>query len=255
MSLAKRHNILSRLAQNAKELLADGYYSNQYPTANLPSLRKMINSQFVVMGEIKPGSPSQGRMYHSTKVETKIDQICQVVDGISVLTEPNYFFGSLDTVNQVLEFNRPVLMKDFIIDIQQIKATPASVILLIKSLLDEEQINDLTEYAHSAGKEVILEVDNEQDFIKQLDGCQDILAINNRNLATMKVDVNKATELVENYQPEIPILGFSGYKTIEQIVEAAEHGVGGVLIGTVLSKSKDPAEFNARIRTAMGVMQ
>jgi indole-3-glycerol phosphate synthase len=241
-------NILDHILTNTKQLLDIGYYDIPSEGKNLTRFGE-LPSDFLILGEIKLGSPTRGRMLRPEQVLRQIENIVPYVDGISVITEPNFFFGNLGLLKKVSKYNKPVLMKDFIVDQRQfILRREISAILLISRILSDEQIYNIIEVARQCNLEIVLEVDNERDFAKYLDIETDFLAINNRNLGTMGVDVNKAGRLLDEFQPNRKILALSGYVTYEQILELKQRGGFGVLLGTVLSLSSNPRIYLENLR-------
>ena len=127
--------------------------------------------------------------------------------GISVLTEPKHFNGSLSTLMQAREAVKlPILMKDIIIVPEQIEVAAqigANAVLLIQALFDkgycEMNVDKTIAYAHSKGLEVLLETHNEDEFKTALETNADLIGINNRNLATLKIDLNTTKQILEKH--------------------------------------------------------
>ena len=228
---------LDRLYINALELIANGYYRRHERQIKTPSLLKQLN-EFTLIAEIKPASPSEGSFNNLTR--DRIEEIFSEASALSVLTEPTFFEGSLEDLYHACSYGKPVLMKDIIIHESQIQEN-CSAILLIYKLLDEERIHELIKHAHSKGVEVLLEVDNEADFSNALKLPADILGVNNRNLDTMQIDTSMAERILVESTTDKPVVALSGYSSREEIQTVQESGASGVVIGSVLSRSKNPS--------------
>ena len=118
---------------------------------------------------------------------------------MSILTDLKYFGGSLEDLNAARAISEfPLLRKEFIIDPYQVieaKANGADVILLIAAILSRDEIKLLSETAKSLNLEVLLEVHNEKELEKSIMPSLDMLGVNNRNLKTFEVDLEKSREL------------------------------------------------------------
>ena len=121
---------------------------------------------------------------------------------LSVLTEPDNFGGSINNLSRIRTCTRvPILMKDIIIDQKQVHAarkSGADCILLIMSALsgtDSALLDDLIQKAHEMRLEVLLEVHNEDELDRALKSEADIIGVNNRNLTTLRIDLNTTPQL------------------------------------------------------------
>jgi indole-3-glycerol phosphate synthase len=187
------------LAQDAKETIKEGYYevSTQIPTPAI-SLKRMIleSKNAPIITEIKAASPSLG-IIRSNFCAEKIAQTMKNSGaiGISVLTEPKHFEGSLIALCKVREeVNLPILMKDIFISPIQLDAAfnlGANVILFIEALFRrrycEYDIHEMIAQAHSKNLEVLLETHNEDEFQFAINTDADLIGINNRDLGTLKI--------------------------------------------------------------------
>ena len=212
------------------------------------SLRKALTGcRTKIIAEVKKASPSAGKIREVDPVtQAKTYQEAGAV-AISVLTDGNYFGGSVEDLKRVSEaVDIPVLRKDFIIDELQIleaKAYGADAVLLIVRALSPERLKDLIAYAYDLGLEPLVEVFSLQEAKLALRSGARVIGINNRDLETLKVDVFLTKELA----PKIKELGAqfvvaeSGIETREQIEELLNCQVDAFLIGTSLMKSDDPA--------------
>jgi len=204
-------DFLDILVRNARKTINSGYYKIE-GLRNLrkrASLKTSINKckHAPIIAEIKPSSPSQGSL-------RKINNLKDIVNaierggavGISVLTEPKYFGGSLKFLLETSRLTSlPVLMKDIIIDPIQVEAAfkaGADAILLIYSIFKRStfdigiSIEEMISLAHSMGLEVLLETRTKKEFLSALETDADIIGINNRNLETLKVDLKVTKKIL-----------------------------------------------------------
>jgi indole-3-glycerol phosphate synthase len=201
-------DFLDILVKDAEKTISDGYYEieTESTARKFVSLKKSILKckHAPVIAEIKPTSPSRGKLRNIQSlggVAKAIERGGAV--GISVLTEPKHFEGSLNSLVEARKnVNLPILMKDIIIDPVQIEAaakTEANVVLLISSIFERgytsHSLPEMIKFAHSKGLEVLLETHDKSQFLSALETEADLVGINNRDLKTLKVDL-KVTENV-----------------------------------------------------------
>ncbi len=197
-----------------------------------------------IIAEYKRRSPSKGTINdHSTVEEVTKAYAEHGASAVSVLTDEKFFGGSLNdllksTINEV-----PILRKDFIIDEYQLaesKAFGAEVILLIAACLSKEQVKHLSKFAKNIGLNVLLEIHNEQE-LDHLCNTIDVVGVNNRDLKSFNVDINRSIELSKQIPDNTIKISESGIDTVESIELLKQHGFKGFLIGEKFMKEKDPA--------------
>lgn len=214
--------------------------------AKTQSLSKSIlNSPFGIIAEHKRRSPSKGTINHKLSVEEVVTGYENVgASGISVLTDSQYFGGSLDDLLLAkAAVNTPLLRKEFIIDEYQIleaKANGADAILLIAAVLTQAEIKSLSEFAHSIALEVLLEVHNLEELEKSIMPSLDIIGVNNRNLKTFEVSLQNSIDLVTNIPTDFVKISESGLSTVEDLKRLQSHGFQGFLIGESFMKTDNP---------------
>ena len=166
--------------------------------------------------------------------------------GMSVLTDGKYFGGSLDDlIIARASCNLPLLRKEFVINEYQIleaKACGADVILLIASILKNEEIQLFSELAKSIGLEVLLEVHNEEELNKSIMASIDMIGVNNRNLKTFEVSTKISKELSEMIPDEFVRVSESGISSVETIKDLKGYGYQGFLIGENFMKTDNAGE-------------
>lgn len=198
-----------------------------------------------VIAEVKKASPSAGviREDFDPVAIARIYERCGA-DAISVLTDEKYFQGRLEYLEQVKEaVSLPVLRKDFIIDAWQIyesRAAGADAILLIAEALRPGDLIDLMIAAAELGLTVLLEVHEADTLlaVRSLIGFPkkgySVLGINNRDLATMNVDIRTTSRLASLLDDDGELVSESGIKTRDDIRKLKSIGIRAVLIGQTL---------------------
>ena len=248
-------DFLDTLAMDATKTIDSGYYKTdskkKQPKASLR--QSILNCKHnPIISEIKAASPSIGT------IRNKIDipQIAQAMErggatGISVLTEPKHFQGSLTALKQARETTKlPILMKDIIIVTDQIEVGAqigANAVLLIQALFDrdccEMSIEKTISFAHSKSLEVLLETHNESEFQKALETDADLIGINNRNLATLKIDLNTTRLILEKHKvPNKLVVSESGIKTPLDLQFLRSCGANAFLIGSSIMLTENIEE-------------
>jgi indole-3-glycerol phosphate synthase len=207
-------DFLDTLAQSAKATIDSGYYEVILETAlSHVSLKKAIleAKNAPVITEIKAASPSAGTIRKNVEARSIAENMEKGgAVGISVLTEPRHFNGSLRSLVEARRTVKlPILMKDIILSPAQLDAASklgANVVLLIVSLFDrgycECTLSDMIATAHSKELEVLLETHTEAEFHSAVRTHADLVGINNRNLATLKVDLGVTKRILEGNNAE-----------------------------------------------------
>ena len=205
-----------------------------------------------VIAEIKKASPSAGVICRDFAPVTiaKAYERCGA-DAISVLTDEKYFQGKLEYIDHVKHaVDLPILRKDFIIDIWQLyesRVAGADAILLIAEALKPAELIDLMIAAAELTLTVLLEVHDADSLlaVRSMVGFPrkgySVLGINNRDLATMKVDLNTTSRLAGLLDNKVELVAESGIKTRQDVEKLKAAGVSAVLIGQTLCESGDIA--------------
>ncbi|MBQ04922.1 indole-3-glycerol phosphate synthase [Candidatus Bathyarchaeota archaeon] len=248
-------DFLDILAADAKKTVSKGYYQVDHKTRHSGlSLKDTIEKcqTNAVISEIKKTSPSLGLIRTDINpAEMALEMVNGGATGISVLTEPIHFNGELNSIRKVRgAVQVPILMKDIIIDTEQIEAassTQADVILLIKALFERGHsaygLDEMISLAHEKGLEVLLETHTEKEFRRALQSDADMIGINNRNLKTLEVDLGVTERILESIHPEDKIIvSESGVKTPQDLLRLKETGARAFLIGSALMQTRDIRE-------------
>lgn len=164
---------------------------------------------------------------------------------ISVLTDSNYFGGSLDDLRQVkTAVGVPVFRKDFVIHpIQLLEARGAGAdgVLLIARILSPGELEALHDEALGLGLSVMIEVHKEEELTRALEVGGRLIGINNRNLQTFKTSLDVTLDLLPLIPSDVPVVSESGIRTRAQVQRLGEAGVSGILVGETLLRAENPA--------------
>jgi indole-3-glycerol phosphate synthase len=197
-----------------------------------------------LIAEVKKASPSRGVLCPNfNPVELAKTYAQGGAAAISVLTESNYFEGSIEHLAAIREqLELPLLRKDFIFDPYQVyesRAYGADALLLIVASLSQEQLGELLSLSHSLGLKCLVEVHSEVEVERALLSGAEIIGINNRDLDIFVVDINTTRRL----RPLIPrkriVVSESGIKNRSDIEKLKGWGVDAVLIGEALVTAGD----------------
>jgi len=207
-----------------------------------------------IVAEVKKASPSAGiiRRNYEPAATAKIYEQGGAC-GISVLTEPRHFLGSVEHMATVRKnVSLPILRKDFICDAYQICETAAyggDVVLLIVAALDKALLRSLYEEALRYGLDTIVEAHTKKELTLALDMENAIVGINSRNLATLKCDLSVVQQLAASIPANRLCIAESGIKTHTDVVKLDKLGYDGLLVGEALLRENNPA---AKIRELTG---
>lgn len=249
----KRAEVEFRRSQRSLEQLEDEVKSLPKCRNFYKAVTKRNSRGLNVIAEVKKASPSAGiiREDFDAVAIAQTYQKCGA-DAISVLTDEKYFQGKLEYIKQIKEVvNLPILRKDFIIDKWQIyesRAAAADAILLIAETLTPSELMDLMIAAAELTLTVLLEVHGADTLlnVRSVIGFPkkgySVLGINNRNLATMEVDLNNTSRLAEFVDSKKELVAESGIKSRADVEKLKEAGVNAVLVGQVLCENPDIEE-------------
>ena len=206
------------------------------------SFSSSIKNGSGIVAEFKRKSPSAGVFNKDGNLEDTLAYYQKSnVSAYSILTDFNLFGGSLEDVKKARQLvNSPILRKDFIIDEYQVfeaKAYGADAILLIADALDEFYCENLAIVAKSLNLEVLMEFHTKEELVKLNDNV-DVIGINNRNLKTMKTDLQTSIDLFKYLPYDSIKISESGISNKSQIKQLIEVGYDGFLMGEYLLKSK-----------------
>ncbi len=206
--------------------------------------KNIKENKFSIIAEIKKASPSAGVIIDDYD-PVKISSIYHDNNAtcLSVLTEEDFFLGDLTHISQIKQnINLPILCKDFFIDKFQIplaKSHGADAILIILAGVSESLANELYEEALKLNMSVIVEVHTVEEAKQALKFKEALIGINNRNLKTLKTDINTTFDIHEvlvNHKG--PLISESGIKTKDELLELSNKtSIKTFLIGESLLKN------------------
>jgi indole-3-glycerol phosphate synthase len=213
------------------------------------SLKNALRSaeEIGIVAEIKKASPSAG-IIREDFVPLKIASgyMNAGADAISVLTDENFFSGSLSYIQQIRPLvNAPILRKDFIIDPYQLleaRAYDADAVLLIVAALSDRDLKVLLGKTAVLGMDALVEVHNKAELQRALGGGAEIIGINHRNLETFVVDISITETLAPLIPSHITLVAESGLTGAAEIVSMKRAGAHGVLIGSYLMRRPYPGK-------------
>ena len=206
--------------------------------------KNIKENKFSIIAEIKKASPSAGVIindYDPVKIANIYND--NKVTCLSVLTEENFFLGNLTHINKIKQnVNLPILCKDFFVDKYQIplaKSHGADAILIILAGVSESLANELYEEALKLNMSVIVEVHTVEEAKQALKFEDALIGINNRNLKTLKTDINTTFDIHDvlvNHKG--PLISESGIKTKDELLELSNKtSIKTFLIGESLLKN------------------
>jgi indole-3-glycerol phosphate synthase len=194
-----------------------------------------------IIAEIKKASPSAGIIkedFDPIKIAMEYESFG--ASALSILTEEDFFMGSIEYLKDVKKITSlPILRKDFMIDEYQIyesKLIGADCILLIASILTDQQIEDFITIAKNLELDYLIEVHDENE-LKRIDRFEDaLIGVNNRNLETFEVDLNNSVRLRNSFKQNNIFIAESGIKSREDMNYLKMNNIKVFLIGESLMR-------------------
>lgn len=237
--------LIEQARARANEELSQGPFA-------FPFEQALAQSDTSFICEVKKASPSKGVIaqefpYQDIAQEYKAAGAA----AISCLTEPYFFLGSNEYLKTIAaNVSIPVLRKDFTVDARMIyeaKVLGASAVLLICSILNDEELSEYVHLAHALGLSALVEAHDATEIDRALAAGARIIGVNNRNLATFEVDTTNSLRLRERAK-DVLFVSESGIKTREDVAQLESIGVDAVLIGETLMRSTNKAKTLSILR-------
>ncbi len=206
-----------------------------------------------VIAEFKRRSPSKGVIREAADpVEIAQEYGSAGAAAISVLTEENYFDGSLDDLRAIRSAVRlPLLRKDFIFDEYQLYEAAnagADAVLLIVAALDDGPLSSLREIAEDKiGMDALVEVHDEAEMKRAAQCGAKLIGVNNRDLRTFEVSLDTSLKLARCAPANAVLISESGLKTANDLRRLKEVGYRGFLVGESLMRAKSPRQALAEL--------
>jgi len=237
---ARERTPLTRLeAEAAKQSPARGFAcALKRPDADSPVR---------VIAEIKKASPSKGLIREDFRpVDFARSYQAHGAAAISVLTDEEFFQGSLDVLRAVrAAVGLPLLRKDFIIDPYQIvesRAAGADAILLIVSVLTDARLRAFREQAEGLGMDCLVEVHTREEGRRAADCGARVIGVNNRDLKTFETDLRHTEEILPALPKGAILVSESGIATNADVRYLASLGVDAILVGETLMRHPEPGD-------------
>jgi indole-3-glycerol phosphate synthase len=207
--------------------------------------RALDIERVAIVAEVKRRSPSKGAIAES------LDAVGQArayaaggASGVSVLTEPDHFGGSVaDLVAVRAALAIPALKKDFHIapiQLLEARAIGASAALIIARALSPERLAEMMGLGKALGLELLVEVRDEAELERALAGGATMVGVNNRDLETLQIHADTADRLIPLIPESVIAIAESGVSSRADVERYAASGADAVLVGSVLSASPDP---------------
>lgn len=218
---------------------------------------RIAAGQAGVIAEIKKASPSKG-VIREDFIPADIAQSYAEGDGkgvsaacLSVLTDRQFFQGSVDYLKQArASCHLPVLRKDFMVDPYQIyesRAMGADCVLLIAACLDDAQMAEMEQIAHSLDMAVLVEVHDGAELDRALRLKTPLVGINNRNLRSFEVSIQTTLDLQKNVPADRLLVTESGIGSREDVKAMRDAGIHSFLVGEAFMRAKEPGEALAKL--------
>ncbi|MCL4462748.1 MAG: indole-3-glycerol phosphate synthase TrpC [Firmicutes bacterium] len=209
-----------------------------------PFGEKLAQPGISLIGEVKKASPSKGSLELSVAVEVLAKQYEEGgAQAISVLTEEDYFQGSVADLQAVrAAVCLPVLRKDFVLTEYQLyesRYLHADAVLLIARLLSRSQLQEYLCICRELELGVLVEVHNSKEAELALLAGAKIVGINNRDLATFKIDLGLTISLAEMIPDDVILVSESGIQTAAEVAMLKAAEVDAILVGESLVRSHD----------------
>tara|TARA_Y100001970_G_scaffold135082_1_gene166338 strand:+ start:120 stop:875 length:756 start_codon:yes stop_codon:yes gene_type:complete len=203
--------------------------------------KSLQNKAEAIIAEIKKASPSAGIISDDFDPVSKSKEYESFgASALSILTEEDYFLGNIQYLKDVkATTSLPILRKDFIIDEYQIyesKLIGADCILLIASILNDEELKNFSEISERLKLDYIIEVHDEEELQRVQHFTNAIIGVNNRDLKTFDVDINNSVELKKTFEGENIFIAESGIKSKKDIEYLQQNNINVFLIGESLMK-------------------
>ena len=231
---AKRRQSLTEIRQRASDM----------PKGNFAFENALKKPDIAFICECKKASPSKGLIapefpYLSIAREYE----AAGADAVSVLTEPKWFLGSDKYLKDIAEaVSIPCLRKDFTVDeymIYEAKLLGASAVLLICSILSEEQIKEYIGICDGLGLSALVEAHDGEEVEIALRAGARMIGVNNRNLKDFSVDTENSRRLRQMIPPEVLFVSESGVESAGDVSRLRKIGADAVLIGETLMRAED----------------
>ena len=255
--------ILDQLAEHARMRTEDAkkrispesirQQAMQLPKGSFAFEKALHTPDIAFICECKRASPSKGLIAPDFPyLQIAEEYAAAGADCISVLTEPKWFLGSDEYLKEIAgAVSIPCLRKDFTVDeymIHEAKLLGASAVLLICSILSQEQLKDYLAVCDALGLSALVEAHDEQEVASAILAGARIIGVNNRNLKDFSVDTENSARLRKLIPPEVLFVSESGVRCAEDVEKLRRLGADAVLVGEALMRAADKKAALAALR-------
>lgn len=227
----------------AKQRVADGYYHTEGDPVSNSDFMEALQGPLAVVAEIKPRSPSEGVLLREPVQRVLAELTAGGAAAFSILTDSDFFDGSIENMRLAAHSGRPVLMKDFIVDERQIDCAAhhgASAVLLIERILEPRRREQLVDHAHRRGLYVLLEIHDANDWATAKSSAADVIGVNSRDLDSLELDPMRQIQVIRRVVAAGRVtMALSGVGNRIDRRQAQEAGAVAVLIGSALMRHRD----------------
>jgi len=200
--------------------------------------RAEADGRVPVIAEVKPTSPTADGERTDDPVELAEAMVAGGAAALSVLTEPEHFGGSAETLERVRDaVDVPVLRKDFVLHESQLDVVEADVILLIVRFLDAagtDTLEDLLAAARERGFQVLVEAHTADEVERAVAAGADVVGVNNRDLAKLEVDLETFPRAASAAPEGVTLIAESGIGSPDDVVRMREAGADALLVGSAI---------------------
>ena len=234
-----RQKLIQKKADVPLEQIKSQLKDLKLPKGNFKE--NLLNKDQAIIAEIKKASPSAGIISEDFNPVKKAKEYEDFgASALSILTEEDFFQGSNQFLIEIKAITKlPIIRKDFMIDEYQFyeaKLIGADCILLIASVLSDEEITQFVNLAETLELDYIIEVHDENELRRVEHFEQAMIGVNNRNLKTFEVDLNNSINLKQLFKGDNLFIAESGIKNQDDIDRLKEHDIHVFLIGESLMK-------------------
>jgi len=210
-----------------------------------PFSEALIDEGISLIAEMKRASPSRGPIRPGASVSDVVSAYQRAgASAVSVLTEPNWFGGSLDDLVEArAACDLPLLRKDFVVDEYQLleaRVAGADAVLLIVAALERGRMEELMGAASDLGLDALVEVHDEKEVEVAVEAGAELIGINNRDLHSLEVDLETTFELLADVPAGTVVVAESGITENEDVERLERAGVDAILVGEALMRADDP---------------
>ncbi|ELZ51572.1 indole-3-glycerol phosphate synthase [Halorubrum distributum JCM 9100] len=210
--------------------------------------RAEADGRVPVIAEVKPTSPTTEGSREDDPVALAEGMVAGGAVALSVLTEPEHFGGSVDTLGRVREaVDVPVLRKDFVVDEAQLDAVESDVVLLIARFVGDD-LPDLLAAARDRGFQVLVEVHDREELERAVDAGATTIGVNNRDLAELVVDLGTFESVAPHVPDDATLIAESGIGSPADVRRMRTAGADALLVGSAIMDGDVEANTRELVR-------